>query len=64
MRYDANNAVQWAPATQFTQRGVFFFIGLSSQTTAVNQNGTITFKPLVLLQARYQLFYCRLIASD
>jgi hypothetical protein len=33
------------------------------QTAAVNQNGTVTFKPLVL-QAGYQLFDCRLIAGD
>ena len=37
---------QRASAAQFAQRAVFFLIGLSSQTAAVNQNGTVTFKPL------------------
>jgi hypothetical protein len=64
LRHDADNTVQWAAAAQFSQRGVFFLIGLSGQAATVNQNGTVAFKPLVFLQTRYQLFDCRLITGD
>ena len=56
LRHDPDNPVQWTPTAQFTQRGVFFLIGLSSQTAAVNQKGTVAFKPLVFLQAWNQFF--------
>jgi hypothetical protein len=43
---------------------VYFSDRAQMQTAAVNQNGTVAFKPLLLPQARYQLFDCRLVAGD
>jgi hypothetical protein len=38
--------------------------GSDEQAAAVNQHGAVAFKPVLLTQARHQLFDCRLVAGD